>query len=50
MKNNKNTKEQQSVVGTYSTMAYVEAAVTMLNKGKFPINQISILTTNLKNE
>ena len=50
MNNNKNIIKEQSVVGTYSTMANAEAAVRMLNKGKFPIDQISILTTNLSDE
>lgn len=41
---------QQSVVHTYQTMAEAEDAVKKLIDQKFPTNQISIVTQNLKSE
>jgi hypothetical protein len=45
-----NGKKTHSTVGVYPTMADAEAAVRMLSKAKFPVDQISILTTNLSHE
>ncbi len=43
-------KTRESLVGTYSTMGDAEAAVKLLSNGKFPIDHLSILTTNLDSE
>jgi len=42
--------EQQSVVGVYAKMNEAEAAVHALDKGGFPIDQVSIIATNLESE
>jgi uncharacterized membrane protein len=39
---------QESIVHIYSTLQEAEAAVKLLSDGKFPINQISIVTQNLE--
>jgi len=41
---------EQSVVGIYGTMGKAEAAVEALDKGGFPIAQVSILAQNLHSE
>ena len=40
----------QSVVGVYETMAKAEDAVRMLNQGRFPIRQVSIIAQSLESE
>ena len=39
---------EQSVIGVYNTMAEAEDAVRMLDKGKFPIKQVSFLAQDLQ--
>ena len=34
---------EQSVIGVYNTMSEAEQAVNMLDKGSFPIKQVSIV-------
>jgi hypothetical protein len=41
---------QQSVVGVYDSMAKAEAAVRMLDRDRFPIQQVSIVARNLESE
>jgi len=40
----------QSVVGVYHTMTEAEGAVRMLDRGGFPIRQVSIAAKNLESE
>ena len=42
--------EQQSVIGVYRTMSEAEEAVRVLDRGGFPIKQISVLAQNLESE
>jgi len=41
---------EQSVVGVYPTMSEAEEAVRMLDRGGFPIQQVSIVAQNLESE
>jgi hypothetical protein len=40
----------QSTIGTYNSMPKVEEAIKLLDKGGFPIKQVSIVTQNLESE
>jgi hypothetical protein len=40
----------QSTIGTYETMEAAEIAVRALDKGGFPIRQISIITQDMQSE
>ena len=39
---------EQSVIGVYNTMAEAEDAVRMLDKGKFPIKQVSFVAQDMQ--
>ncbi len=39
---------EQSVIGVYQTMSEAEEAVRMLDKGKFPIKQVSFVAQNME--
>jgi hypothetical protein len=41
---------EQSVVGVYKTMDEAEAAARALDRAKFPVNQISIITKDISSE
>ena len=41
---------EQSVIGVYNTMSEAEEAVRMLDKGKFPIKQVSVVTQDMQSE
>ncbi|MGC8780866.1 MAG: general stress protein [Anaerolineae bacterium] len=41
---------EQSVVGVYRTMSEAEEAVRVLDRGGFPIKQVSVLAQNLESE
>jgi len=41
---------EQSVIGVYNTMSEAEEAVRMLDKGNFPIKQVSIVAQDMKSE
>ena len=41
---------EQSVIGVYSSLETVEAAVRLLDQGSFPIKQVSIVAQNMENE
>jgi hypothetical protein len=41
---------EQSVISVYHTMAEAEAAVRMLDKGGFPIKQVSIVAQDMESE
>jgi uncharacterized membrane protein len=41
---------EQSVIGVYNTMSEAEQAVHMLDKGSFPIKQVSIVAQDMQSE
>ena len=41
---------EQSIVGVYDTMSKAEEAISTLNRGGFPITQVSITAQNLESE
>jgi uncharacterized membrane protein len=41
---------EQSVIGVYNTMSEAEQAVNMLDKGSFPIKQVSIVAQDMQSE
>lgn len=41
---------EQSVIAVYSTMSDAEDAVALLNKGNFPITQVSIVAQDMQSE
>ena len=41
---------EQSVIGVYNTMSEAEEAVRMLDKGNFPIKQVSIVAQDMQSE
>lgn len=41
---------EQSVIGVYQTMSEVEEAVRMLDKGGFPIKQVSFVAQDMQSE
>jgi uncharacterized membrane protein len=41
---------EQSTIGSYNTMSEIEEAIDMLDKGGFPIKQVSIVTQNIESE
>jgi hypothetical protein len=40
----------QSVIGVYNTMPEAEQAVHLLDKGNFPIKQVSIVAQDMQSE
>ena len=41
---------EQSVIGVYNSMVEAEEAVRMLDKGSFPIKQVSIVAQDMQSE
>ena len=41
---------EQSTIGLYNTMSEAEEAIKSLDKGSFPIKQVSIVTQNIESE